>query len=426
MHEIGTDKGPVENSRTSSRRSDPRRVTWYARRVRFVAFTALAFASLCASSARADADFEVSSEAWNGASTFLSAARSVATVETATDLDLDRLTEEDALFLLGPETRLPEDDLVEFVRRGGRLVVADDFGSGVSIFARFGIRVSEPGSTDAPRVRGQDALLVARPYYAHPITEGVGVVVTNRPLLLEHNRLVPLIALDDGGPGIVLTGVVGRGRVVAIGDPSIFLNAMMELSGNRRLAENVVRFVTEDRETRRIVVATGRFRVRGSFDPNDSGPIRERVERQLESLAATRMPDPALRVAGVLLALLSLVLLSTMREARREPIMPWLDSRTAFVGPDAARREALCAAIELAARRRLGVAGAATKRDVARAVRSLTLAKDDEGRILRALEGRGNETDLALASAALDRALARRGTPAETATHAANDRKEAR
>jgi len=397
--------------------------------VRFVAFTLIAIAALRPVSARADADFAGDSDAWNGASTFLSVARETATVATVVDarrVDLDRLGPTDALLVLGPETPLPEEDLVAFVRRGGRLVIADDFGTGGAVFERFGIRRAEPGATNAARVRGEDALLVARPFYAHPLTEGVGVIVTNRPVLLTHPRLVPLVALDDGGPGLVLTGVVGEGRVVAIGDPSIFMNAMMELSGNRRFAANVVRFVTASPPARRLVIATGSARFEGRFDPEASGPIRERLEYRLRELARSRMPDPALRVASVLLALLSIVLLSTMRETRREAAMPWLDSRSAYSGPDDARREALRAAVERAAGRRLGAAAGAEKRALAAAIRTLSLPSADEHRILRALEGHASPSELTAAADTLDTALMRREENAGTAARGTNDRKESR
>lgn len=369
----------------------------------------LSFAVSVAKTAHADSDFDLESDAWNGGATLVSVARAHAPRVVATStVDLGTLGEDDALFILGPERALPEDDLLDFVRRGGRLVIADDFGSGTALFSRFGIRRSEPGATEAPRVRGESALLVARPFYAHPITEGVGFVVTNRPALLEHPRLVPLVALDDGGPGLLLTGVVGEGRVVAIGDPSIFLNAMMQLRGNRRLAENIVDFVVEGTPPRRLVLAAGTARFTGDFDPEASGPMRTRIEHQIRALARTRMPEPALRIAAVVLAMLSVVLLSTMRDARPEAMMPWLTPQSRYVGPAEARRDALRAAIELAAERRLGAKGSSPRKNLEKALATLALPSDDARDVLRAVEGRGDEDDLARAVATLDAALEER------------------
>lgn len=376
--------------------------------MRLLGFAAFVLVSVASHVARAAPDFAGDSPAWNGASTFVSLAREQARVLTPNRVRLDDLAAGDALFLLGPEAALPEDSLVDFVRRGGRLVIADDFGSGARLFARFGMTVSRPTTTEAPRVRGESALLVARPFFTHPLTEGVGVVVTNEPVLLEHPRLDPLVGLDEGGPGLVLTGIVGQGRVVAIGDPSLFVNAMMELRGNRKLAENIVRFVTEGTPPKRLVVALGAAPVTGRFDADDSGTLRERAERQLRALGANHMPDVGLRIAGALLATLAILLLASMREPRPEPARPWLASDASEATAEEASETELRSALERAVSRRLGLPVGASGRMIERALGTLGIRGAEGHRILRVLRGRGNEDTVARAARTFDAAIARR------------------
>lgn len=342
-------------------------------------------------SAQPAPDFDPRSSAWNGASRFLAVARATGRPITAPrSISLDRLHPDDVLILLGPDRPLPEGDLVEFVRRGGQLVIADDFGTAAPLLARFGIRRTEAGATAAPRVRGHDELLVARPFYAHPLTEGVDLVVTNRPALLEHPRLVPLIGLDEGGGAIVLTGVVGRGRVVAISDPSLFVDEMMAISGNRKLAVNVLAFVTEGAD-RSIVVAAGDARFEGSFSGASGGPLRLRIQDTFAALARVRLPDDALRVAALVLACLGVLLFATLRRRRDEPELPWLTPSTPLGSGHASESaESLRELVRVAVARRLSLPAHASRAERERAVRSLHLPKDDERRMLAALAAVGS------------------------------------
>lgn len=335
-------------------------------------------------------DFDLRATDWNGASRFFADAReATGRVLAPSTIDLDELTENDALVLLAPDSPLPEGDLVEFVRRGGRLVVADDFGSGGPLLERFGIRRMDPEPGDAPRVRGQDELLVARPYYAHPLTEGVGLVVTNRPAVLQHPRLVPLLGLVEGEPGVLVTGVVGEGRVVALGDPSALMNAMTELQGNRRLGQNLLRFVVDGTPPRRLFVATGQTRFEGSFDAANHGTPRQRLEEILRTVGQARLPDDALRVAATLLAALLLLLLGTVRDRRVEPDMPWLEPGARDAGGVRLAMDSIVDGLRGAVTRRLGVIPGSSARDRKRAIAALRLPSEQERRMLRALDALG-------------------------------------
>lgn len=338
--------------------------------------------------AAARPDFEVNSTEWNGLSRFVEGAREDAPdTRTPSSLDLGSLRSRDALIVLGPDRPLPESDLVEFVRRGGRLVIVDDFGSAGPLLARFGIRRLAPVATDAPRVRGEADLLVARPFYAHPLTEGVGMLVTNRPAVLQHPRLVALLGFAEHDPGILVTGVVGEGRVVALGDPSALMNAMMGIGGNRRLAHNIVRFAVEGASPRRLVIVSGNFVSSGAFEEEERRPIRARVEAAFARVGTADLPPIALQAAAAMLACVAFLLLGTMRGRSADPDLPWLErdegSRETRIN------ESLADEIRGAIARRLGVTPGSSRTEVRKAIRAIRLSPDAERRMLRALDALG-------------------------------------
>lgn len=356
-------------------------------------FLASAFSMVLFS--RAHADFGPASSFWDGGKTLQTIAVEEAPHVVATSsLDLDRLRPTDAVVLLAPDGVLPVNDLVRFARAGGRLVVADDFGSGREMLSRFGIALVEADTTGAPRLRGEEALVVAERTLAHPLSEGVPALVTNRPAALAHPNLHAIFV--TGRSSLVLTGLVGRGRVIAIGDPSIFLNEMMALAPHRRFARNLVRFVTDDSDGT-LYLVRGEATWSGTFDADAPGSLRARLDSFLADLARTRLPDDALRVLAASLALATTLLLLALRTRSRDAVLPWLEASDAPIRRSNAAREGARGAALVAARKRLGV------RDDAAAVATLTrkLSRDD-ARFVRSALHPGGSPD----AQALSRALA--------------------
>ena len=161
-----------------------------------------------------------------------------------------------------------------FVRDGGTLLVAEDFGStGNALLTGVGSAVRVDGRTlrDEQAYYRSPALPVVSDVAAHPLTTGVDQVTLNRgTAIVPANRStvgeanVTVLAnsskfsyLDTNGNAgldeeerlrarpVVTVEQVGEGRVVVVSDPSAFINAMLERSGNRRLATNV--FAAHDR-----------------------------------------------------------------------------------------------------------------------------------------------------------------------------------
>ena len=200
---------------------------------------------------------------------------------TAT-LDYQELTPEDGLLLLHPEGELSFEEVSRFLRAGGRLALLDDFGRGDTLLQRFGIRRVSPPSRPLYALRGRPELAIAMPAVEmvagvergrHPIAAEVEQVITNHPRGLEHPDLTPVLEIPaaDGFPvPFAVTGIIAnRGRMLVVGDPSIFINLMLRYPGNRRFAEGVVDYLVADDEAAhrsgRLFILANDFRQTGRF-----------------------------------------------------------------------------------------------------------------------------------------------------------------
>lgn len=247
-------------------------------------------------------DFAPSSSRWNGLRALLDVAESESiNLDTPARVDLDELEPDTALLILHPAERLPVEALTTFVQGGGRLAIADDFGAGDQFLAVFGMRRGATTSRP-PALRGNPELLVAAPRPGHPLATGVSGLISNHPQALLHDELRPVFAFSDD-EALVLTGAVERGRLVAIGDPSVLINNMLEFRGNRRFAENLLHYLATD-EGRRVILATPETEIVGR-----RGDASDRINdlRDLLRAASTQpMPPMALTIGSLLLLALSL------------------------------------------------------------------------------------------------------------------------
>jgi len=266
---------------------------------------------------QAQRDFDPGSTAWNGLSGLVEAAAEAnVRLDTPERLDVADLSPSDAIVLIHPDRELPVPSLSAFLRAGGRVVLADDFGEGGRFLESFGIVRVAPD--DPPRtIRGNPHLPVAHVMGRHPLTEGVDMAVANHGLTLRHPELSPLLAFDDeGAQGLLLTGAVERGRLVALGDSSVLINNMLQFEGNRRLATNLMRYLGEGRSGRVFLITPGTPLV-GRYGGAAGAPV-ERLGDALRDLASADLPPSALTLlALVLVAILGVFAVSSL--PRRSP-----------------------------------------------------------------------------------------------------------
>lgn len=281
---------PGSRSAEAGKLARPRRQAWLpAARVAF-AVALLALPALAK-------PLDPTDDGWDGLSQLVALARSEIPdghlVVVAQRLDLDRLEVTDALVLVHPEREIDPDDLSAFMRSGGRVILMDDYGTGDVLLEHFGIRrVPLPERPNA-MLRSNPVFAVADAVGVHPLVRNVERVVTNHATGLSEDRLTPLLVVRGRGEDVVLAvaGVVGKGRLVAVGDASVAMNAMLRYPGNLEFARGLIRFAAEaaapsdglgheigtTARTGKLYFLAGDFtvhgRYRGSFRADPAGAV---------------------------------------------------------------------------------------------------------------------------------------------------------
>lgn len=274
-------------------------------------------------------DYDLRSDAWNGLSQLLTAAEGAEAIVEAPDrLDVGTLQPGDALLVVYPTADMPVAGIASFLRAGGRVALADDFGRGNELLDLYRIARQPPTAPDAPRLRGNEDLIVATPGEPHVLTDGVTAVVANHPQTVYHAELAPILSFGDRpGNALVLAGAVGEGRLVAIADPSILINNMLQFRGNRRFASNLVGYLTAGRSGR-IYLITGDTRMVGRFgEPGADRPLHD-LRAALEQFARSPLPPAFLQAAAFGIALILLAFAATALP-RRSPY----EGRAMFARP---------------------------------------------------------------------------------------------
>lgn len=343
---------------------------------RLRALVACAALLLCCVTALGAA-FESEDEGWEGLSGFISLARETLGSERVlvrSVLDWEKLTAHDALIVVHPVETLDFAQASVFLESGGRLALLDDHGRGDALLERFRI-AREPTPRDPETtLRDNPQLAIATPTESapgvgqrHPIVAEVDQVVTNHPSALRPNHsvdLTPLLeipTLSGKSALIALVGVIGNthecgldtpgtseldhcGRLVALSDPSIFINHMLRYPGNRALATGLLEYLLPEQSHSSsgvVYVLVNEFTQHGAIAGTPS--LLERLQRRLHALLETLkrfrdrgMPHEALRGLAALCALLigGLLLQAVSRtQAQRTPRFAEAPTLVAQGGP---------------------------------------------------------------------------------------------
>ena len=256
-------------------------------------------------------DYEVSSTAWNGLSTFGRVVDGLGLeLVVVSSLDWPEIDAEDILVLVYPQRWVDPVKVAAFVHAGGHVVVADDFGEAGDAMNRLGLLRADVGAARAPRYHeGRMWAPIAEVLTRHPITAGVDEVVCNHPAVLtDVSGADALVGFPDGD-AVVVAGQRGTGRFVVVSDPSIFINRMLQFPGNLTLTVNALRWLDRGGRARRVVLLVGDVPMYGNPKPfiDDAGASPfDRNIHDLNSWLEARndwlLTMPAMRVIGALLA----------------------------------------------------------------------------------------------------------------------------
>lgn len=222
--------------------------------------------ALVVGGATSSADFGSFNPDWDGTSDL----RSIADAEDAEPVVVRNATSYDdygrgdVAFVLAPESGYDDAEAAgvrEFVERGGTLVVAERDGQhGDALLSSVGATARPVGPVlrDDRNYHRSPALPVADDVANHSLVADVPSVTLNHGTALDPGDATVLVAssefsyLDRDASGsrsgdeavrsypVATVESVGDGRVVVVGDPSVFINAMSDRAGNEAFARSLV------------------------------------------------------------------------------------------------------------------------------------------------------------------------------------------
>ena len=235
--------------------------------------------SLSAPLVTTSADFSIYNTGWNGCSRL--AVRTYETGDFTPNLRLanDREIEvtqrslleysvvpnSTSMVFLGPNQDFGTEEieyLEEFLMDGGKVVLADDYGTGNQLLSGLNTSSRFAGETlfDLSFEKNPE-FSVVYDFRDHALTQDLSFVMLNRPTYLRlGSEAVPLmnttegswVERDDGDHRIGKSPVMsvepyGDGELILLSDPSIMINSMLDRLDNEILMMNLLDYISEDR-----------------------------------------------------------------------------------------------------------------------------------------------------------------------------------
>jgi hypothetical protein len=289
-------------------------------------------------------DYDVGNGGWNGLSTFVQlAAGDGFDVKAVTGIDWDDLESGDILVILYPLNELDATHVNAFVRNGGRLILADDFGNSRKTFSRLKLAREEGVGVGAAEYYDDLPFApIATPRMDHPLTRGISKLVTNHPAVIVDSGGADEIFGFTEGEAVVVAGQFGGGRFVVMSDPSILINSMLHHPGNFQFALNVLRYFSPDKRGR-VVVLAGEFSLRGEpTNVLDDGTARSKVAARLRDVNSWLdeindwlLDAGAIRILAVIGGLLLALLASVALPLKKGTLLDgaWLRARPRELDP---------------------------------------------------------------------------------------------
>jgi hypothetical protein len=204
-------------------------------------------------------DFDLNNPGWNGLSKFKSRVEPVAFLSLEEFSPIDSI-----LFLIGPSKPFSETEALAieaFLRRGGTVVLMDDYGSGNDLLAKLNVsaRFANIEMRD-PLFRGKDSRLIkiveVKPYALNvsSLTLNCATVLVGVKESEVLARSSPFSYLDENGNGLPDEGEpkgpfpvmakikYGEGALILLSDSSLFINCMIDEDDNYALLRNLTAY----------------------------------------------------------------------------------------------------------------------------------------------------------------------------------------
>jgi uncharacterized protein DUF4350 len=352
---------------------------------------------------------------WEGLSQLVSIAQDelgADRVVVTKRLELGRLTPGDALLLLHPERKLDVDELFAFVDSGGRIALLDDFGSGDGFLSALGARRTALPERPNAMLRSNPSLAIAESIGIHPLVRDVTRVVANHATGVAGGPLRPLLVVRGKPDPVVLAGasVMGRGRIVVVGDSSIAMNAMLRYPGNRSFASALMAYCGPGDPSRseaadgKLYVLVNDFSIEGRLGApfaHRSQSVVRRIAGQVGDALRDGVP-PTLAYAAAIAVGMGVVVWTAVRAGKTyrmstpsfvQPIpvkaQGGVAGHAAALASAAAPRETalreLKVALEEQLATRLGLEQVATAHELVDRVKAAGLLDDDRARMLAGL-----------------------------------------
>jgi len=201
---------------------------------------------------------------WNGTSSFFASLDRHRVTDIIDPAGLAPYRNNTLLLIIAPERQPTGQETAayrSFVERGNIILLADDFGTGDTILRGIGSRiVILPGNLSSiDRAYNDPYFVVAYPVANVSPVRSISAIVLNRPAPLERGD--PLLTssimswIDTNGNkridpdemmgrfAVMAHEKVGRGEIIVLSDPSIFINSMQDPDAkwdNRRLIDGLV------------------------------------------------------------------------------------------------------------------------------------------------------------------------------------------
>jgi hypothetical protein len=265
----------------------------------------------------AGGDYKLDSRDWNGLGRLADEATAAGCSMTAVDtLDWSAVEARDAVWFVYPRTVLDGGLLRRYLEAGGRAVLADDFGASDAALAALEIRRLRGELPSVPRYDENPALPVARQAMSTELSAGIPAVIANHPAFFS--AATPATYAFSPGAALVVEGRLGKGYFVALADPSVLINNMLDLDENLAFARSLVRRTCKPGE--RILLVTQSFVARGEpsgelSPPAPSDTAFVRFNRMIEAINDAARAATDGRLLGILATLLAAVALGLWARA---------------------------------------------------------------------------------------------------------------